>query len=51
MDPAYVSLLISGLTASIALHKVGEMKANETVLITGNLFYINFIKTTYFHKF
>ena len=32
--------------------QVGEMKAKETVLITGtcNLFYINKIKTIYFHK-
>ncbi|XP_068717355.1 prostaglandin reductase-3-like isoform X2 [Montipora capricornis] len=34
VDPAYVSLLISGLTASIALEKVGEAKSKETVLIT-----------------
>ncbi|XP_073246646.1 prostaglandin reductase-3-like [Porites lutea] len=34
IDPAYVSLLISGLTAGIALEKVGEIKKNETVLVT-----------------
>ncbi|KAL9955115.1 hypothetical protein ACROYT_G036401 [Oculina patagonica] len=34
MDPAYVSLLVSGLTAGIALHKIGEMKSKETVLVT-----------------
>ncbi|KAJ7390945.1 Prostaglandin reductase 3 [Desmophyllum pertusum] len=34
VDPAYVALLISGLTAGIALHKVGEMKSKDTVLVT-----------------
>lgn len=34
LDPAYVSLLVSGLTAGIALEKVGEIKNKETVLIT-----------------
>lgn len=34
VDPVYVSLLISGLTAGIALDKVGEIKSNEIVLVT-----------------
>jgi len=34
LDPAYVSLLISGLTAGIALDKAGEIKKEETVLVT-----------------
>ncbi|XP_065068706.1 prostaglandin reductase-3-like [Rhopilema esculentum] len=32
--PAYVPLLISGLTAAIAFDKLGELKPKETVLIT-----------------
>eukprot|EP00794_Sanderia_malayensis_P015839 gene15839-17435_t len=33
--PVYVPLLISGLTAAIALERFGEMQPKETVLITG----------------
>ena len=33
-DPSYLSLLISGCTASIALEKVGEIKKGENVLVT-----------------
>lgn len=32
--PAVLSLMVSGLTASIALKEVGEMKSGETVLVT-----------------
>mmetsp|Transcript_307 Transcript_307/g.906 ORF Transcript_307/g.906 Transcript_307/m.906 type:complete len:345 (-) Transcript_307:101-1135(-) len=34
VDPKLVPLLVSGLTASIALEQVGEMKSGETVLVT-----------------
>lgn len=34
VKPEFVSLLVSGLTASIALDKVGEIKSGETVLVT-----------------
>jgi NADPH-dependent curcumin reductase CurA len=34
LQPRYLPLLVSGLTASLALEKVGEMKAGETVLVT-----------------
>ncbi|XP_065835630.1 prostaglandin reductase-3-like [Oscarella lobularis] len=34
LRPEYVPLLVSGLTASIALEKVGEIKSGETVLVT-----------------
>ena len=43
-DTAYVILNLLLTTFS----QVGEMKAKETVLITGNHFYINKIKTIYF---
>ena len=33
-DPAYLSLLVSGCTASIALEKVGEVKKGDKVLVT-----------------
>ena len=33
-DPAYMSLLLSGCTASICLQKVGEIKEGEKVLVT-----------------
>jgi prostaglandin reductase 3 len=33
-DPGMISLGISGLTAAIALERVGEMKSGETVLVT-----------------
>jgi NADPH-dependent curcumin reductase CurA len=32
--PEVLSLMVSGLTASIALHEVGEIKSGETVLVT-----------------
>ena len=34
LDPGYVPLIVSGLTASISLEKVGEMKTGEKVLVT-----------------
>ena len=34
LDPAYLSLLVSGCTASIALEKVGEIKKGDKVLVT-----------------
>ena len=34
MDPRYLALLVSGLTASIALEKVGELQKGETILVT-----------------
>ncbi|PAA50216.1 hypothetical protein BOX15_Mlig020157g3, partial [Macrostomum lignano] len=33
--PEFVSLLVSGLTAELALEKVGQPSAGETVLVTG----------------
>ena len=33
--PSTLPLLVSGLTASIALEEVGEIKAGQTVLVTG----------------
>lgn len=33
--PEVLPLMVSGLTASLGLEKAGEMKSNETVLITG----------------
>jgi len=33
-DPGYLTLLVSGLTASIALEEVGALATNETVLVT-----------------
>ena len=33
-DPAYLSLLVSGCTASISLEKVGEVKKGDRVLVT-----------------
>ena len=33
-DPAYLSLLVSGCTASISLEKVGEIKKGDKVLVT-----------------
>jgi NADPH:quinone reductase-like Zn-dependent oxidoreductase len=35
VSPAAISLLVSGLTASISLEEVGQMKNGETVLVTG----------------
>jgi NADPH-dependent curcumin reductase CurA len=34
LHPRYLPLLVSGLTASLALEKVGEIRAGETVLVT-----------------
>ena len=34
LDPCFVPLLVSGMTASISLEKVGELKSGEKVLIT-----------------
>jgi len=34
VKPDYIPLLISGLTASIALHETGRIKAGENVLVT-----------------
>lgn len=34
LDPGYVPLIVSGLTASISLEKVGEIKAGDNVLVT-----------------
>lgn len=34
MDPAFISILVSGLTASISLEKEGDLKEGKTVLIT-----------------
>lgn len=33
-DPAYLSLMVSGCTASISLQKVGEMQKGDKVLVT-----------------
>ena len=33
-DPHFLPLLVSGLTASISLERVGEIKEGETVLVT-----------------
>jgi len=33
-DPKFLPLLVSGLTASIALEQIGELKGGETVLVT-----------------
>jgi len=33
-DPRFLSILVSGLTASISLEKHGQLKAGETVLVT-----------------
>eukprot|EP01097_Dermamoeba_algensis_P004151 TRINITY_DN2758_c0_g1_i1.p1 TRINITY_DN2758_c0_g1~~TRINITY_DN2758_c0_g1_i1.p1 ORF type:complete len:369 (-),score=77.59 TRINITY_DN2758_c0_g1_i1:118-1059(-) len=33
-SPEYLTLLVSGVTASISLEKVGELKAKEVVLVT-----------------
>lgn len=33
-DPHYLAFLVSGLTASIALEKVGQLQKGETVLVT-----------------
>lgn len=33
-DPRYISFIVSGLTASISLEKLGELKAGEKVLVT-----------------
>lgn len=33
-DPRFLSILVSGLTASISLEKHGKLKAGETVLVT-----------------
>ena len=33
-DPAYLALLVSGCTASISLERVGEVKEEDTVLVT-----------------
>jgi NADPH-dependent curcumin reductase CurA len=32
----FLPLFVSGTTASISLEKVGELKSNQTVLVTGN---------------
>lgn len=34
LDPGFVPLIVSGMTASISLEKVGELKSGEKVLIT-----------------
>ncbi|CAG5133330.1 unnamed protein product [Candidula unifasciata] len=34
VDPAYLSLMVSGLTASVALEKEADLKAGKTVLVT-----------------
>lgn len=34
VEPEFVSYLVSGLTAAIAMEKVGEVKPGETVLVT-----------------
>jgi len=34
LSPKYLTIPVSGLTASLALEKVGEMKSGETVLVT-----------------
>merc|ERR1712000_172553 len=34
LNPRMIPLLVSGLTASLALEKVGQMTSNETVLVT-----------------
>ena len=34
-DPAFIPLMVSGLTASISLEQVGQMTSGETVLVTG----------------
>lgn len=34
LHPAFLPLVVSGLTASIALRRVGELRAGETVLVT-----------------
>lgn len=34
LDPGYLSLLVSGMTAAICLDKVGELRKGETVLVT-----------------
>lgn len=33
--PEILPLMVSGLTAAISLDEVGQMKAGETVLVTG----------------
>ena len=34
LKPQYLGCLVSGLTASMALDKIGEVKPGESVLIT-----------------
>lgn len=34
LDPGYVPLLVSGVTASLSLAKLGELKSRENVLVT-----------------
>lgn len=34
LDPSFVPLIVSGLTASISLERIGEIKSGETVLVT-----------------
>ena len=34
LDPAYIPLLVSGLTASLSLEKVGQIRPGMTVLVT-----------------
>lgn len=34
LDPQYLTFLVSGLTASIALEKVGQLQKGDTVLVT-----------------
>ena len=34
-DPSMIPLMTSGLTASIALEEVGQLKAGETLIVTG----------------
>lgn len=34
VDPAYLTCMVSGLTASIALAETGQIKSGETVLVT-----------------
>lgn len=36
-DPAFIPLMVSGLTASIALEQVGDLKSGEVVMVTGAL--------------
>lgn len=35
VDPSFIPLMVSGLTASIALEQVGHLGSGETVMVTG----------------